>query len=182
MQIHISGTYDRETFFRAVSLFSRPVLWAAALRILLALLVLIVIAIGTYGTIASGQMVLADAARLFFRDGAMLVLVYALLNPFIDPYFVARKQWQQAATLSPLAGTINSQEIILNTTGGSRTIGWEQVKRKRLSEDLIILLTADSDLTILPRSFFTSDADWQSVREWAQREVKVEKPRRKKIW
>lgn len=181
MQIQFSGTYDRETFYRAVRLYSRPPIWAAALRIILALMVLVVIGIGTVDTIASGQMVLADVARLFFRNGAMLVLVYALLMPFIDPYLVTRKLWAQSAYRSPVAGLMNSHEIILNTTGGSRTIGWEQVRRKRVSDDLIVLLTADSEFTILPRAFFTSEADWQSAREWAARSAKAAKVRGSKI-
>lgn len=44
---------------------------------------------------------------------------------------------------------------------------WQQYSKKQIEPDMIVLLTVDGILTVLPCDFFKSDADWERVKQLA---------------
>lgn len=172
MEIEFQGQYGKDTVFKAVKLANKPSKWNAFLRIgfvclAVVLFVAYFIAVLNKDNLSSFEM---------FRSGRHLItipfLIYFLVQPYISTYQTAASLWKNPTMQKPLQGTISSQGIAYISSSKERwEINWSKYAKKQVTEDLIVLLTADGVLSFFPRHFFKTDNDWLTVAQWVNARV-----------
>jgi hypothetical protein len=125
-----------------------------------------------YLFIGQGERTTQDVVRLALRVFTLPVLIYVLLRPYIDAPTLKKRLWSEPATTAPQAGFVDEEGITLNGLGGSTVTRWEHLIRTRRTDDLLALQALGGKLIVLPRRFFTSDADWQAVIALVERDKK----------
>ena len=172
MEIEFQGQYDKATVFKAVALANKPSKRNSLIRI--GLTVLFVAIYATYFITVADKDGLSSFEIL--RSGRHLItlpfIAYFLLQPYISSFFAASNLWKNPNMQKPLAGVISDQGIVyISLSKSRREIAWESFAKKRISEDLIVLLTADGVLSFFPRHFFKTEADWKRVKQWVDFKV-----------
>lgn len=172
MEIEFQGQYDKDTILRAVKLANKPSKGVFLLRIGLAVLILCIfvaylISIASKDSLSSFEM---------FRSGRHLitipVLLYFLLQPYISSRQTASSLWKNPVMQKPLQGVISAQGIAyVSSSTGRRETGWDKFAKKQMTDNLIVLLTADGVLYFFPRYFFKTDNDWRVVVQWVNSKV-----------
>ena len=172
MDIEFQGQYDRRLLQRAVALGTTPSTPRLILRWLL-------VALAVAGLIFIVVYVATSGEFNWLRVGRLLVgyalLAYFALQPFFAPRRAAAQLWKRVEQNRTCTGRITSAGITFAGEYVTREIPWDRFMRVRKSGDLVVLMTADRTLTIFPRSFFASDADWQRFRQLVDYRVKEAK-------
>lgn len=172
MEIEFQGQYDKPTIFKAVSLANKPSKRNTIIRIgftilFLAIYIAYFINLGSKETLSSFDFLKAGRHLI-----TLPIVAYFLLQPYISSYFAASNLWKDPTMQRPLAGAISSQGVAyISSTKKRREIAWESFAKKQMSENLIVLLTADGVLSFFPRHFFKTDNDWQRVKQWVDFKV-----------
>jgi hypothetical protein len=91
----------------------------------------------------------------------LVFIAYFLFIPFFSPFLLANKSWKNPSMQKLFSGTVTNQGI--EYSGISDTIEWNRVMEKQNSDDLLILLSSDKDIVILPKKFFKSETEWKKV-------------------
>ncbi len=91
----------------------------------------------------------------------LAIIEYFLLYPFFSPYVLANKSWKDPSLQKQLSGRVTNQGI--EYSGLSTTIEWSSVIEKQSSNELLILLTIDKLIVILPKNYFSSEEEWKKV-------------------
>jgi hypothetical protein len=174
MEIEFQGQYDKATLFKAVQLANKPSKRNTILRIsfavlIVALFVAYAIAIANKDSLSSFEI---------FRSGRHLItipfLLYFLLQPYISAYQTTNNLWKSPFMRAPMQGVVSSQGIVYGVSVGRTETPWGKFAKKQVTNNLIVLLTDDGILSILPRHFFKTENDWQIVTQWVK--VKVIEP------
>ncbi|HEY9087675.1 MAG TPA: hypothetical protein VIO36_05860 [Anaerolineaceae bacterium] len=171
MDIEFQGEYTKEQYFRAVRLAGRPskrsLIWRIAIFVLFAgLLIAYAVAAGQ-----DGERTAAESTRLvrYLVTGGLLA--YFVAAPFIKTEQTAAKLWSDPLVRRRLSGYVSG----LGITVGSYTEPWEKFAWKYLTDDLVVLVTGERTMSLLPRSFFRDEADWRAFREMVDHRVVVAK-------
>ena len=172
MEIEFQGQYDKGTIFKAVKLANKPSKSNSLIRI--GITVLIVIIFVAYFISVAMQENLSSFE--IFRSGRHLItapiLLYFLLQPYISSYQLATSLWKNPTMQKPLIGAISNQGVAyISSSTGRREIDWSKFAKKQVTENLVVLLTADGVLSFFPRHFFKTDNDWRIVVQWVHSKV-----------
>ncbi len=171
MEIEFQGQYDKNTTFKAVKLANKPSRLNSIIRIGLTALIAFIF-IAYYVAIANKESL---SSFEIFRSGRHLItipiLLYFLLQPYISSYQTAANIWKNPIMQKPLSGVISSQGVAYISSTGRRETDWAKFAKKHVTENLIVLLTADGVLSFFPRHFFKDDNDWRIVVQWANSKV-----------
>ena len=166
MEIEFQGQYDKASIFKAVSLANKPSRRKSIFRIGFSILLLAIFTtyfislaiketLSTYEILWSGRHLIS----LFF-------IAFFLFQPYISSYLMASKLWKNPVMQKPLVGVISSQGVTYILSNYSRReLAWESFAKKRITENLLVLLTADGTLSFFPRIFFQSAEDWNRVKQ-----------------
>lgn len=171
MEIEFEGAYTKEQYFRAVRLAGRPsklsIAWRAALLLLfIGLLIASIVAANE-----AGGMTAAQTGRLVRHLLTGALLTYFLAAPFITIERTAAKLWSDPLVRRRLSGYVSG----LGVTVGNYTEPWDKFAWKHQTDDLMVLVTADRTMSLLPRSFFRDDADWRAFLKMVEARVVVAK-------
>jgi hypothetical protein len=60
-------------------------------------------------------------------------------------------------------GTLSSAGILYS--GKKTLITWEEIAKKQITGEIIVLLTSNGILSFFPRGFFKSEGDWQRATQ-----------------
>ena len=142
--------------------------------------IVIVILAGIYSTSmelaaqteAAGTYDLIRLARLLL---SLTILGYFAVSPFLAARQVASKLWSAPQIRLPIHGRVSSQGIAYTFSTSETETRWEEFAKVRRADDLLVLQTADGVLSILPRSFFQSEADWKTLQQWVELRVQEAK-------
>lgn len=171
MEIEFQGQYDKSTTFKAVKLANKPSKLTSIIRIGLTALIAFIF-IAYYIAIANKE---SPSSFEIFRSGRHLIsipiLLYFLLQPYISSYQTAANIWKNPIMQKPLSGVISSQGVAYISPTGRRETDWAKFAKKHITENLIVLLTADGVLSFFPRHFFKDDNDWRIVVQWVNSKV-----------
>jgi hypothetical protein len=163
MDIEFKGTYTRKDVFRAVFLANKPTKKQEIIRIALASLAL-VIYVG-YNILMSVQnkTPLFDSSLIVSYFIYLLLIALFMYYPNITSTITALKIWRAPTMRYEYKGKISSEGILY--TGKKTMITWEQIRRKQITSEIIVLLTSNGILSFFPRGFFKSEGDWQRAIE-----------------
>lgn len=171
MEIGFQGQYKKDTIFKAVKLGNKPSKRDSLVRIGLVVLLLVFL-VSYFISMATQQTLLSFEV---FRSGRHLitipVLLYFLLQPYISSYLVATSLYKNPVMQTPISGVISSQGIVYISSTGRREINWDKFAKKQLTENLIVLITADGTLSFFPRHFFKDENEWRMVLQWVNSKV-----------
>jgi hypothetical protein len=172
VDIEFQGQYDRGMLQRAVALGNTPSTPRLILRWLL-------VALAVFGLVFIVVYVATSTELNWLRVGRLLIgyalLAYFALQPFLAPRRMAAQLWKRLEQNPTCTGRITGTGISFAGEYVVREIAWDRIMRVRKSGDLVVLLTADRTLTIMSRSFFANDADWQRFQQLVDYRVKEAK-------
>ena len=174
MQADFSGKYNWTHVLRAVLLISRPKGWRLALQYGLPAVFLIALGVLLY-TLATDPTA-THLARLI--QPGMLVLLLGLFSllPWARQFSVSYRIWRDPRMHRPVNGFIGSEGISFGAGENARMVIWKRYIRWFSTKDLLVALDKDASLTILPRIFFTSDADWQKAQRMLEKRMARKSP------
>jgi len=168
MELPFKGQHDRATFFRAVRLANRPAGRSNRLQWLVVAALGVVIFFSGQSYLETGVLGSADLIRLGF---AVAILVIFLGWPYALSYIQAARLWKDPALQQTITGRVQERGITYTNVFPYRTVPWTGFARLRITSDLVALLTPGGVLSVFPRGFFRSEADWQAFRRLAQQKV-----------
>lgn len=176
MEIEFQGLYTRDDIFKGVKLANQPTRRQATIRIGLSFLVItlfVILAIGTAVDQPESSFEIVRSIRHFIM---LPVLLYFLLLPYISSYSAAVTLWKHPLMRHPQNGSVTSQGItLISTIRGQTETTWEKFAKKKMTDGLIVLVSDDGVLSLLPRHFFKTETDWSTARklvDYKVREVK----------
>jgi hypothetical protein len=171
MKIEFNGQYTRGEFFQAVALINGPSRRSMIIRICaLVILVALYIAYFIFAVPEAGQSTF-ELVRVGRHVITIGIILYLLLLPYLSAYRTASRLWNIPSVQEAFHGFVSSQGVIHGFSSDGQIINWDQFAKVRMTDKFIALLTSDGILSLLPRSFFKSEAEWNTVRQWAGHRV-----------
>ena len=158
--VRFSGRYTEKQWRQGVWMATRPrgvtaVLYGGLFLIGLALAVAVV-----HSMIKEGQVGFREGRRLL----SAFLAIYLGARPYIHLWRSAQKGWQQVRSIS-MTGTVDAEGILLFDQV-RRT--WDNFIRLYVGKNLAVLVEQTGHLLVLPKSFFTSEDDWESFLQTAR--------------
>ena len=169
MDIEYSGSYEKKTYFQAVSWVLKPTKSKLIGRLALFLLAGGLFAAYLITLSKEGESSTYDSARAFRNLLMVLFLLYYLLTPYLSAYRSATRLWNDPITRRKITGRVSSQGVIMSPI--KDWIAWESFVKVHQSPELVVLVTAENTFIALPRTFFSTDADWNFLRQMIERRV-----------
>jgi len=162
MDISFQGQLKKTELRKAISMAQRPTGGKLVMQLIIWTLV---IGLAAYFLISffTGQAEISPAKILKVAI-AIALLIYYIFRPLINPFVVANRLWKEGHFDTPIHGRISGHGISYEISGDKVDLPWKRFSRMRVSDHLISLMTPDAIVTVLPRSFFSSDADWERLK------------------
>ena len=174
MEIEFSGLLDKKLLLKAIKLTGKSSRWQTILRLIVAFILiglLITVFIPSSDGSSRETITWSRYSRLFFT---VPILLYFILQPFINPYIIANKMWKNPATQLPIIGKITTAGIdFLFDQNSSISYKWDDYARIIVQPDQITLLTSKGVLQIFPQSFFHDESDWQRASQLMRSRIKT---------
>lgn len=161
MEIKFKGFYTKKDVYRAVNLANLPDTRRALTRIGFTGFALILYAV--YAVWSANQKGVSIIALQSLGSHFFFLLLIGLFQyyPNITSWVTATKIWRAPTMHNEYTGVISGAGIFY--TGKKTLLPWNQIDKKEISRDLVVLLTSNGVLSFFPRNFFKSDAEWQQV-------------------
>ncbi len=159
MDVDFKGLYTRSDVFKAVFLANKPTQKRGLIRIGIAVLALIIYIAYTVLTAIQAKTPILDPKLFGSHLMYLLLIALFLYYPNITSTITALKIWRAPTMHHEYRGTISSAGILY--AGKKTLITWEQIAKKQITSEIIVLLTSNGILSFLPRGFFKSEGDWQ---------------------
>ncbi len=163
--ISFGGEYTRKQWGQGIRIAMHPTGRALILR-LLALLLALGVVIVLLISVLQGEA--AGAPRLIRTALSVTVLVLWAATPYWRAWRAAVAPWRAAKSPLSLRGTITNEGIRSNASAGGDVDRWESFLAARTREDMVVLIGSDGLATILPRTFFAGEFDWQAFRHMVE--------------
>ncbi|GAP12940.1 hypothetical protein LARV_00680 [Longilinea arvoryzae] len=161
MNIEFEGQYKEEQYIRAIKMVITPSRKSTILRIAAFIVAAVVVFLVYNHGMQDGQFDEIDSNRfrlaLFFGG---LLTVY-LITPYIGITATAKRLWKKPSVQKVKSGSISDEGITYN----DRLKPWDSFRRKYLSDDMVLLITGDQGMSLLPRQFFKEESEWRRFRE-----------------
>lgn len=163
MEIEFKGIYTRKDVFRAVFLANKPTRKRELIRIGISALALIIYIAYTVLTSIQYKTPLLQLNMVGSHLLYLLLIALFLYYPNLTTYITALKIWNAPTMRFEYRGSLSSAGILY--AGKKTTITWDQIAKKQVTDEIIVLLTSNGILSFLPRGFFRSEGDWKRATE-----------------
>ena len=170
MDVEFHGQFDKQTFFKAVALANRQSQRSLIIRYALIGIAVIFLVINVFNFLARGGQNPSDILSVVLST---IILLYFIFGVRFTTNVLASRLWKSEGVHQEQTGTINEEGITYHPD--TTTVPWERYSRGQSAEDMMLLMTEDGLLSIFPRSFFKSDEDWKTFRNWVDTRI----PRKK---
>ncbi len=171
MDIEFQGQFERNQYLEAIRLAGTPKKWSTVWRVILFVGFTALAAFYAFTAMQDGEAAGSEIARFVRYGFGIVVLGYFIFRPYITIQQTANRLWNDPLLRRTIQGTVSSQGI----TFGKLTTPWNDFAFKHVTDDLVVLLTADRTMSALPRSFFKDESDWQRFRQMIEHYVIVAK-------
>jgi hypothetical protein len=170
MEIHLEGRYTEQDIRRAVSLTTWAFRGGAILFTFLTLFILV----WSIGSIEEGP--IEDPLWLVPMFLPVLLPGILAVALWILPWLQARQAAQAPLLKGLVSGVVTDEELVLNTEQSESSVRWDAFTMHRMSDHIVLLHQSKAAATMVARSLFASDEDWDRFRE----QVKTAVPREAK--
>jgi hypothetical protein len=167
MEIEFQGQHNQKQYYQAIFLAGQPSRRSLILRILIFIVFTSLLTALAIETLQDGEATEYQIVRIGRHLITALILAYFIFRPYISIYQTANRLWQDPFVRMPYKGSISSQGISLF----GQLTPWEQYLTRHITDELIVVMTADRTMTALPRHFFQDQKDWERVRELVLQKV-----------
>lgn len=166
--ISFDGEYTREQWSRGIRLAMLPRGGALVLR-----LIAIAIALGAFVLFFVSYLrgEVPDTARVIRTVLSATLLGLWGAVPYWRAWRASIAPWRTTGSRLSLKGTITEEGISSNASGSDGVDKWESFLGAYIRDDMVVLLGSDGLATILPRTFFASDFEWQAFRHMVEFKV-----------
>jgi hypothetical protein len=100
---------------------------------------------------------------------------------FASPLIQARRMAKSPGCQGILTGVADDQVLALQNDLVASRVQWSAFIRYKMSDGVVLLYQTDAAMSIVPKSFFESDADWQRFRQHIQATVPEKAPKRSSV-
>lgn len=172
MEISFRGRYTPVHLLRGTILLSRGSAFWYFVRLAALFVVVVFFVIVAVDVFRSPEVSSARWVRLLRAAIPFAIAVYALGKPLwaiLQLYLEFGSKGERSGIVDGEICSTGVRFFYTDTFGIE--IPWEKFYRKRITNDLMALDSLGGLPVILPRSFFKSEADWQSARNWVQNKV-----------
>lgn len=167
MEIPIGGEFTEQDVKRAISL-GYPT-WYQPFRIDLTLLMawpLLYGLVPSIQSIAEGDVPPGPALLLLLP----LLLVVLVLAAFVYALWVLPLRQARRIQDTPLcqgtfSGVASDESFVLGNEAAASSVRWDSFVQYRMSDDMVLLYQNKNAYSMVPRSFFANDSDWQNFRD-----------------
>jgi len=166
MEIEFSGQLDKRLYRRALSLLHKPSRTSTIIRLALTAVLILAATIAIVDRVTGANRLALDWTRVGRYLFALPAIVYVALQPYFGPYLTTNRLWRNAGVRATRTGTVSERGVTLQLAESHPEIRWADVARWRANDELVVLITTQRSVLIMPRHFFRSEADWQQFREW----------------
>lgn len=163
MEIEFKGQYSRGDVFKAVFLANKPNRKRELIRIGIASLAMVIYVAYTILVAVQNKTPLLDPNLIGSHLLYLLLIALFLYYPNITSIITALKIWKAPTMRYEYRGTISSAGILYS--GKKTMITWDQIVKKQVTDEIIVLLTTNGILSFFPRGFFRSEGDWQQATQ-----------------
>jgi hypothetical protein len=170
MEIDFKGQYTRGDVLKAVFLANKPTRKRELLRIGIASLAMMIYVAYSVLVSIQNQTPLLDPSLIGSHLLYLLLIALFLYYPNITSIITALKIWKAPTMRYEYRGTISDAGILYS--GKKTLITWEQIVKKQVNEEIIVLLTSNGILSFFPRGFFRSEGDWKRATELVESNLK----------
>jgi len=170
MVIDFRGILDRATLKKAIALMSKPPLWLTALRFVFAFLIVVTMAGLVYSYIIGEALSASRVIRILVQD---IFLGYFV----VQPYFASKTMFNRLdGGDREITGRVTPMGIYYHAGKADQVIEypWDGFHKVFKTDDLVVLATADSRISILPHYFFGDAQDWKHFCQYVDSRVKPE--------
>ena len=167
MEIEFQGQLKENEIKKAVALISKASMWMFALRVLLVILILVSLGGVVYSSFSGDPLSESRVLRLIFQ---VLILGYFV----VQPYIASRQLFKRLSAGSQnMTGSITPIGVVYRVASSGRTIDypWSGFYHIYKADDLVVLSTADSKISIFPSSLFNNEQDWNNFLEYVDTRV-----------
>jgi len=167
MEIEFHGRLEEKVIQQAVKLMSKIPYWMIALRV--GLVILILITLGSlFLSFLSGDPF--SESRILRITIQIVVLGYFVVKPHIASRQLFKRLSEGTQIMT---GVITPVGVTYKLGSSGRTIEypWSDFYHIYKTDNLIVLSTADSRISILPSSLFKNEQDWSNFLKYADSRV-----------
>ncbi len=172
MDVVFQGQYTSADVVRAVLALHQPAgIWRFLRPLILAVAVILYASL-VFSAATSSANSEYSWARVARHSITLLLIVYWFVSPYVKAYGLARKVKQNYHGVR-VRGILSARgvELLFSSHQVEDVIPWQKFYRKRITADIISLLTLEGALWIFPRSFFQTDEDWKRAQELVRARV-----------
>lgn len=168
MEIEFKGRLEENVIKKAVKLMSKASFWVIALRVAIVLLI----------TVSLGSLIFSYlSGKPFSNDRVLRLVVQDLILGYfiVQPYIASRQLFERlSAGSQTMTGVITPMGVIYRTSPDGQIIEypWGGFYHIYKTDDLVVLSTADSKISIFPPSLFRNENDWDNFREYVDSRVR----------
>lgn len=164
MEINFQGQLDKKSFYRAVALASRPTKRNRVMRVIFSI-ILVGLTVAMIADILVNGIRATEQFRVVRILLSLVTVSYVLFAPYIHSWRTATRLWHDSLIRAPQSGAVTSSGITYKSSRSQTEYKWKQYSKKQIELDMVVLLTVDGILTVLPREFFKCDVDWERVKQ-----------------
>lgn len=162
MNIKFRGQYEKKQYFKGMALAAKQPMSKTLGRVALFLGFTAIYVVLVYHTLGQEEISTHELGRAIRHLLTVGILGYAIFRPAINTYSTANKLWKDPIIRALKFGTITDEGICFYD---KVTYGWDRFIFKRMTDELVVLLTVSSDISIFPKHFFEDENDWNEFRQ-----------------
>ena len=181
MKIELNGGFTEQDVRRALALgYPRSY---RVIRIVLPLFLALPALFSLYSPIqllVSGDMPLEP--MLLFVTFLPAIVSLLILGVFVyllwlQPLRQARRIQSSPLCQGTFRGVATDEILALHNEAAESAVRWDAYVQYKMSDDVVLLYQNNAAFSMVPRSFFASEEDWQRFRQHVQATVPKEQPR-----
>lgn len=157
MDIEFEGQYNQEEYTRAVRMVITPSKRSTIVRIAIFAVALVIVAVIIISAAQDGTFNSVENNRTRLSLFALAAMAVYLGTPYLGINSTANRLWNKPSVQQMRSGRVSPEGI----TYGDKLKTWDSFIRKYVVKDMVLLITADEGMSLLPRHFFRDEMDWK---------------------
>ena len=161
MDIDFEGQFEKEQYLRAVKMVITPPKRATIIRSLIFAAVFIFLIVMIVSGVRDGTVTAIENNRIRLSLFATIAMGVYFTTPYLGINSTAKRLWDKPSVQQVKSGSVSVQGI----TYGDKLKPWDSYTRKFVTDDMVLLLTSDEGMSLLPKHFFRDEMDWKRFRQ-----------------
>ena len=167
MEISFSGQFTKEDFVQAFKAHTTATILGKVFYYGIWVVVAYMV-ITFVSALAQGGNV---TAILLSYGLPVLLMGFLIWLTYSQPYQSAKRAIKNPEFQAPVSGQVNEEQIDITTQESTVEIPWSKFQKVLDRGDFVLMYRGKNGLSLFPRRFFQSDADWQAFKNLAKEKI-----------